>query len=462
MTVRNLAATSCAICLLTTGCATKLQEAPEQEEVLQDALPETTEIRVEWAAPAGDTGAVEDGWLASFNDPQLDALVAEALDTQNPNMRILASQVDRANAAARLAGAALKPTVGFAAGYSGTSGPDSVDQQIGGAGVAVSWEPDIWGRVQAGANAAEESYRASVADFEFARMSLAAGVAKSWYLATELALQTKLATEIVELLTATVELVEVKQSVGQVTMQDVYLVRADLATSEDALRQAVGGQQQARRSLEILLGRYPAGEIATADELVPTPPPVPTGIPSDVLERRADLVAADRRVAAAFYLTEEARLASLPSFSITAGGGAASGMDQLIGSLAAGIVGPLYTGGALEAQLDIATADQEAAIGAYGATVLAALEEVEASLTNEQLLKSRELFIESAVENYRGAFDMAQKQYDVGQVDLLSTLQMQAKWVSSRVSLLRIKNQRLTERINLHLALGGDFEISSE
>lgn len=460
--MHRLTATSFAICLVTTGCATKLQEAPPQEEVLKDALPETTEIRVEWAAPAGDTGKVEDGWIASFNDPQLDALVAEALNEQNPNLRILAAQVDRANAAARLAGAALEPTVGFAAGYSGTSGPDAVDQQIGGAGVAVSWEPDIWGRVQAGVNAAEENLRASVADFEFARMSLVAGVAKTWYLATELALQTQLATEIVALLSETVELVEVKERVGQVSMQDVYLARADLASAEDALRQAIGGQQQARRALEILLGRYPAGEIATADELVPTPPPVPTGIPSDVLERRADLVAADRRVAAAFFLTEEARLASLPSFPITVGGGAATGMDQLIGSLSAGIVGPLYTGGALEAQLDIATADQEAAIAAYGATVLAALEEVEASLTNEQLLESREVFIESAVVNNEGAYDLAQTQYDVGQVDILSVLQMQARWVSARVSLLRIKNQRLTERINLHLALGGDFEVASE
>jgi outer membrane protein TolC len=160
--------------------------------------------------------------------------------------------------------------------------------------------------------------------------------------------------------------------------------------------------------------------------------------------------------------TEEARLASLPSFPITVGGGAASGMDQLIGGLSAGIVGPLYTGGAIEAQLDIATADQEAAIAAYGATVLAALEEVEASLTNEQLLASREVFIESAVDNNRGAFDLAQTQYDVGQTDLLSVLQMQARWVSARVLLLRIKNQRLTERIDLHLALGGDFEVSGE
>ena len=460
--MRQLTATSVALSLLVSGCATKLQEPPPQEELLEDALPESTEIRVEWAAPADDTGNVEDGWLASFDDPQLDELVAEALNEQNPNLRILAAQVDRANAAARLAGAALQPTVAMGAGLSGTAGPEQLEQQIGGAGVAVSWEPDIWGRVQAGANAADENFRASVADFEFARLSLVAGVAKSWYLATELNLQTKLAEEVVDILDETVELVETKERVGQVSMQDVYLVRADLATAEDALRQAIAGQQQARRALEILLGRYPAGEIATATELVPVPPPIPAGIPSDVLERRADIIAADRRVAAAFFLTEEARLAQLPSFTITAGAGGATGMDELIGNLSAGLVAPLYTGGALEAQLDIATADQNAAIAAFGATVLRALEEVEASLTNEQLLEGREIFISSATENNRSAYDIAQTQYDVGQVDLLSVLQMQSRWVGSRVSLLRVKNQRLAERITLHLALGGDFEVASE
>ena len=265
-----------------------------------------------------------------------------------------------------------------------------------------------------------------------------------------------------EILRETVALVETKERVGQVSMQDVYLVRADLATAEDALRQALSGQQQTRRALEILLGRYPAGEIATATELVPVPPPVPAGIPSDLLERRADIIAADRRVAAAFFLTEEARLAQLPSFALTAGVGGASGMDDLIGNLSAGLVAPLYTGGALEAQLDIATADQNAAIAAFGSTVLRALEEVEASLINEQLLESREMFISSAAENNENALGMAQTQYDVGQVDLLSVLQMQTRWVGSRVSLIRVKNQRLSERITLHLALGGDFELDPE
>jgi NodT family efflux transporter outer membrane factor (OMF) lipoprotein len=370
---------------------------------------------------------------------------------------LLAAQVDRAEASARLAGAALKPTVSLGADLSGTKGPATLEQNVGAAGVGISWEADVWGRVQAGVNAAEENLRATIADFEFARQSLAANVAKSWYLATELSLQTALAEDVVEILSKMVTLVETREKVGQVSMQDVYLVRADLASAENALQQAIGGQQQARRALEILLGRYPAGEIQAATELVPVPPPIPAGLPSDILERRPDLIASDRRVAAAFNLTEEARLAKLPRFQLNAGIGASSALSQTIGNLSLGLFAPLYTGGALEAQLDIATADQEAAIAAYGSTVLKALEEVEGALTNEVLLQNQEAFLASAAENNREVYDIAKVQYDVGQIDLLSMLQMQTRWIGSRVSLLRVKNERLAERINLHLALGGSF-----
>ena len=87
--------------VLLTGCASKLETPPETAEVVADALPETTEVVAEWSAPAADTGAVDDDWLKTFNDPELEALVEEALHERNPNMRFLAAQVDRANAAAR-------------------------------------------------------------------------------------------------------------------------------------------------------------------------------------------------------------------------------------------------------------------------------------------------------------------------------------------------------------------------
>jgi multidrug efflux system outer membrane protein len=444
------------VCILATfavGCATKLEDAPGSDEVLEQALPES-EIAAGWSAPADDTGLVDDGWLKSFNDPHLDELVAEGLSIQNPNLRILSAQVDRAEAAAVLAGAALKPNVGLAAGMSDNIGESGAESTSAGGGVVISWEADVWGRVQAGASAAEENLRATVADFEFARQSLVANIAKSWYLAIELQGQESLAREVVAIRTDFLEIVETREEMGAVSVQDVYLARSDLNVAESVVRQTVAGQRQARRALEILLGRYPGAQIELAPELVPVPPSISAGLPSELLERRPDLQAAERRVAREFFLTEEARLASLPRFTLTAG----AGLGDAISNLAAGAVAPLYTGGAIEAQLDGATASQQAAIAAYGAAALNAFEEVETALTNEQLLAEREQFLRRVVNNDFEAYKIETIRYEEGATDLLSVSLIQSRWVAGRIALLRIQNERLAQRINLHLALGGSFE----
>jgi NodT family efflux transporter outer membrane factor (OMF) lipoprotein len=451
MRFRNHLST-CALALVIVGCATQLEQAPTSDVILDEALPDT-DIAAEWQSPAGDTGEVDDDWLRTFNDPQLEALVVEALDVQNPNLRILAAQVDRAEAAAVLAGAALKPNVGLAAGVSDNisdTGPESTST---GASVVISWEADVWGRVQAGASAADENLRATVADFEFARQSLVANVAKSWYLAIELQGQESLGVEIVTIRTDFLGIVETREELGAVSTQDVFLARSDLSGAEAVLRLTIAGQKEARRALEILLGRYPGAQIELADDLVPVPPAISTGLPSELLERRPDLQAAERRVAREFFLTEEARLASLPRFSLTAG----AGLGDAISSLAAGVVAPLYTGGAIEAQLDGATASQQAAIAAYGVTVLNAFEEVETALTNEQLFAEREQFLVDVVANDFEAFKIEMIRYEEGATDLLSVSLIQSRWVAGRIALLRIQNERLAQRINLHLALGGSF-----
>jgi len=447
----------CVFALIAVGCATPLQEAPTSDAVLDEALPET-EIAAEWHSPVGDTGEVDDDWLKTFNDPQLEELVAEALDVQNPNLRVLSSQVDRAEAAAALAGAALKPNVGLAAGLSENINDSDPESTSSGASVVMSWEADVWGRVQAGASAAEENLRATVADFEFARQSLVANVAKLWYLAIELQGQESLAREVVDIRSEILGIVNTRQEFGAVSEQDVYLAQSDLNASEAVLLQTVGGQKQARRALEILLGRYPGAQIELAPGLVPVPPAISTGLPSELLERRPDLQAAERRVAREFFLTEEARLASLPRFSLTAG----AGLGDAISNLAGGVVAPLYTGGAIEAQLAGATASQRAAIAAYGAAALNAFEEVETALTNEQLLAEREQFLRRMVSNDFGAYEIEAIRFEEGATDFLSVSQIQSRWVAGRIVLLRIQNERLAQRINLHLALGGSFELSAE
>jgi NodT family efflux transporter outer membrane factor (OMF) lipoprotein len=442
--------------LALSACA--LKKPPETDAVLTDALPETTEVPAGWTAPAGDTRAVDDGWLESFQDAELEALVREALDRQNPNMRLAATQVDRAAALARVARAGLMPTIGMGAEISDTTGPNALSGSSGGAGVGFSWELDVWGRVRAGARAADENLRATKADFEFARQSIAAQTARSWFLITELQLQLDLAEETVRLLADLTRLVQDKYEVGQVTLQDVSLVRADLFSAEDALRQGRGARIQAARSLEVLLGRYPAAEVEGREDLPPPPPPVPAGVPSDILERRPDLQAAERRVRSAFYASEEARLARLPSFNLTGAIGGGSAFDETIGNLGLGMVAPLFTGGALEGQLDAATADQEAAVASYGLTVLRAFEEVETALTNESLLEEREGYLARAAEDYRKAYDLARIQYDVGRVDLLTVLDFQLRWLGARMNLIHVRNLRLAARVDLHLALGGSFE----
>jgi len=156
-------------------------------------------------------------------------------------------------------------------------------------------------------------------------------------------------------------------------------------------------------------------------------------------------------------VTEEARLARLPSFTLTATAGGNADINDFVASIGAGIFAPLFTGGALEAQVDIASADQKAALAVYGQALLTAFREVEDALANEGLFEERERFLESVVDSNEGALDMARMQLEEGAIDTLSVLQIQARVIAARAGLIRIRGQRLAQRVNLHLALGGSF-----
>lgn len=452
--------------LLLAACASP-KEPPPSEEIVEQALPDTTEIAETfgptktWAEVVAE-GAVQDGWLKSFNDPELEKIVDEAL-RNNRQLAVASANLKVAEQLAVQAGAALAPAVAVGGGAESTDRGD-VDTSSSGASLNMQWELDIWGRLSSAAAAAEEEFRASEAELEGARQSLVAQTAKAWFLATEANLQLALSQEAIEIYAETLGIVETRVEAGAAAPQDIYLAKADLAAAQERQRQAVGALTQAVRSIEIILGRYPSAELEVAREFVPVPPPIPVGIPADLLERRPDLTAAERRVAAAFQRIESAKAAKLPSLSLTASGGSSSNdLTDLLGagsnffSLGANFVAPLDVGGGLEAQVQIETAQQEAALANYGAVALLAFGEVENGLTNEALLKERAGFLTSAVDNNADALSAAKIQYDVGATDFLSVLQMQARALNSRISLVRIKNARLAQRVDLHLALGGDF-----
>jgi len=438
--------------LLLSGCA-KIASHDEAVESIKTSKKAEQMLPESWKAAAEST-AIDDGWLKSFGDQQLMALVDEALKN-NFGLKMSEAKVDQAAALAVQAGAKLKPSVGLSGGYSDRA--NSALGEIYGGNLKISWEADVWGKVRSGAAAAEESAAAVQSDFAFARQSLAAATASSWYMAVGSKVLYDYTLEVSELMQKTVDIVEKKESVGQTSMKDVHLAKGQAASAEEAARQALAAKEEAQRSLELLLGRYPGAQIETSNELGAVPPPVSAGIPSSILERRPDLVAAERRVAAAFYKQKEAELMHLPSFSFSLGLGI-NNLTDAIGSLAAGIFAPLYTGGAIEAEVDRATAVQKEAIAAYGQTALQAFKEVETALSNEEHLLKREEYLKTAVDENYQAYLIIQKQFEIGMIGLLDVLTVQNKWVQARIALTDISTMRLLNRIKLHLALGGSFE----
>ncbi len=437
--------------LMVHGCA----RVPTHEE----AVAALKNRPVEKNIPAGfaaktEQGKVDDGWLKSFKDPKLDALVAEAL-AKNPGLAISKAQVEEARAYVSQAEAKLKPTIEV--------GGSARDNEYKGVkeksyfGLTISWEPDVWGRIRTKVAGQKEGEQATLADYQFARQSLVAAVADGWFMAITAKLQHRFAQEIVKLQEQNLKLTRARKKIGVGGERDVHLAQGALASSRDAEQVARSAYEASQRSLEVLLGRYPSADLKTADRLVAVPPPIPAGIPSQILERRPDLVAAEREVAKAFFKEKDAKLLHLPRFTFSAGLGANS-LNDAISGLAAGVFAPLYTGGAIEAEVAKATAEQKAAIAAYAQKALLAFKEVETALSNEDALAREEEYARTMVREDKIAYEQTRKQYEIGKETLFDVLDIQQKWIGSQVFALDVASKRLANRVALHLALGGSFD----
>jgi len=442
------------------GCT---RNTPPVNELTAGALP--TPPPAQFASPA-DAGTVQDSWLASFQDSTLDALVAEALE-RNRDLAAARARLDQAATQARQAGADLKPQVGYAVGASssGTGNSSAHTDQMG-AGLTLSWELDVWGRLSSAQQAAQESFASKAADLEFARQSLAAQVAKSWFFAIQAVQQEAIAVAYANLQTRNVELTTLRQENGRATAYDSALARSAQALAQNSVNKAQSGRERAVRSLELLLGRYPKAELTPAATLPRLTAPPPAGLPSQLLERRPDLIAATRRVAAAFNQVESAKAARLPRLSITANTGAAGSdfrnlsLDDVFWNIAGNLVGPIFDGGRLKEQIAIENAKQQEALALYGGAALKAFREVEETLAEEQRLAVRVSLTETATAEQSEAERLATLRFDAGAIDQLTLILVQGNALNSRLAALAMRVERLTNRVDLHLALGGGFTAS--
>ena len=455
--------TTLALAVLATLGACALSPPPQPEEIRPQALPNLA-TPGQWTGAGAAAGPVTGGWLATFADPRLDALVKEAL-AYNPDLRVAATRVEVASEYVELADSALYPQVNLLARGGGKMSGDSTGLQ--GVGLFANWELDLWGRLRSQRAANSAGYESVVADTEYARQSVAALVAKSYFLAVESGLQLRLAEEMVAASQQLVALAEQRQRVGNGDAYEVALARANAETFRDTVEQLSLARVQSLRALEALLGRYPAADIEVATALAASPGPVPAGLPSELLERRPDVVAAERRIAAAFYGVEEAKAARLPAIALTGSVNNVSSdlfvlqdRDNPVWSAGASLLMPVFNAGALQSQVRIRTAEQKQAVAEYGRIGARAFGEVENALSADIAAQKREAVLGRAVAENEIALGLAQKRYEVGSGDLRAVRQQQVAVYGSRSALVRVQTEQLVQRVNLYLSLGGGFEAA--
>lgn len=454
--------------LLTAAAAAALCacHAPSESPAL--TLEEKAQPGNAWAASLPGVSKAEPlGWLEQFDDAGMRAAVREAV-AGNPDLKAAAARMKQARIRSVRDGAARLPEVnaGLRSGQSGdkaTGWNFSDDYALS---LDVSWEADVWGRVRDSVSASLAGAQAAEADFAAARLSLAANAARAWCNLLEAEAQLALAKQTVETFRTGLNLVDGAQRRGvpDVTALDVRLARSSLAASESNVQGRLRSRDEAQRVLESLLGRYPSGKIATSGRLPSLRREIPAGMPSTLLLRRPDIIAAERRVAAAVQDEKAARKALLPTIRLTGGLRSASpelsdllNERTLIANLVQSLAQPVYRGGALRAEVALSAAQREELASRYASVALTAFREVETAMAAEHFIaaqiQSQETFVEESLQ----AEKLALSEFSKGLTDALRLLESQRRAFDSRSGLLRAQNQRLQTRIDLCLALGGGF-----
>lgn len=442
----------------------------EIEQTTNESIEQVVEPPKEWAVKpteidvVKEIGFVKTKWLEGFNDPLLIKLIEEG-KANNNDLKAAAGNMEKAWLLAKQSGAALKPTADLSLGRtqsgSSDSSPSTTNVSVG---LKASWELDVWGRVRASERQSVANAQSARADYIFSQHSLSANIAKAYFKVIEAEFQADIARKNLGILNRIQRITQVKYEDGSSTGQDIALAKANIAVAQEQLASIEGSKRDALRGLEVLLGRYPNASSEMPDHLPDLPPSPPAGIPSDILERRPDIVAAERQIASAFNAIDQAKAARLPQFSLTSTiSNASDALSTILNpaniawQMASNLMAPLIDGGKRRTDVQVATIEQEQALANYVQKALTAFSEVENNLDQGVVLKNRESALNEAYLQILKAYKIAEIRYKEGESELLDTLQIQQQLISSNSKLLAVKRSQLEQRINLYLSLGGSW-----
>jgi len=418
-------------------------------------------------------------WWDVFKDPELDLLLAQ-VEVSNQTIKGAEARVREARALTQSARAALFPLVSANVGAtrSGSSRASTNNAgntvQLGGVHnnynveLDVSWEVDLWGRVRRTVEASEASAQASVADLESAKLSAQAQLAEDYFLLRVQDAQIRLLNDTVDAYQRSLQLTRNQYAVGVAARADVAQAETQLKSTQAQAIDAGILRAQLEHAIAVLLGKPPA-DFSIAAEVTPTEfPVIPTGLPSELLERRPDIAAAERRAAAANAQIGVAEAAFFPSLTLSATGGFQSSvLSQLFTlpsrywSIGSALAQVIFDAGLRRAQTDQAIATYDENVANYRQTVLMGFQDVEDNLAALRILEQEAAVQDEAVKSARESLTITLNQYRAGTANYLAVVVAQAIALSNERTALGILGRRLVASVALIKALGGGWNSNA-
>ena len=437
--------------------------------------PAFTEQSQSAAAPAGPPAIAYHDWWKVFHDPILDGMEMQA-DAANQDIKLAIAHVDEASAATKSAHSYLLPSIAAVPNVSRNREAQGRPNNGNTQGLAAtyndiqlplvaSYEVDAWGRVRRSVESARATEQATEADLRFVRLSIEATVAINYCSLRETDQELTIIDATIADLVRGVSLTTTRYRHGLSGVLAVDQAKT-LLDQTTAQRQALQIQRaQLEHAIAVLLGRTVEGFSIPPQPSNPTPPQIPVGLPSDLLERRPDIAEADRYVAAATAQIGVAKAAYFPQLSLTGVAGYestnAAGLlnwQNTIASLAASAVAPIFTGGRLKAGVEQAQASYRGSLAQYEKTVLTAYQEVEDQIAALHFLESESQSEASAVSDAQQAEEVALQRYRAGLVGYLDVVYAQESVLTNERTAAQINGQQLVASVVLIKALGGGWE----
>ena len=457
------------------GCVAK--SPPKVKRALELELPSSYQSKL-------DVIDSDTNWIKEISkDGKLEKLIEEVL-LNNWDFKKAATNVQRAAANAKISASKKYPK--FSGGLGGARTersflgfPFGGDQESSearprvskslfssyGMSLDMNWEIDLWGRMRAGQEALIAEFEASSSELRGFKSSLAGQTAKIWFALLGAKEQEELAKRSLASFKKTQRMLRDAFDAGNGAASQIRLAASDVEVAVALLEQRKAQVRAAARQLEILLGRYPGGIIEASGGLPRMPPPPPPGIPSDLLNRRTDIIAAERRLAAADRRIKEAKLALFPQISLTGSRGTTSEKLRDLTDSAFGVWNlggqagqQFFRAGEVLANVKLRQIMKTEAYIDYQSEVLEALREVETCLDNEVILRNRWNALVLAEDNLIEAYKRSVEEYRGGIGTSTNLLLTQRQMLSVSSQVLEMRRIRLENRINLHLTLGGNIK----